>query len=106
MHLAIGGQHDPRSAKAGLTDGAAAALEAARQEQGAPPAVALLEGAVLVVGKVVLWAHVARPAAKAEQAGTAVPPRWEEGATDTEERLIERERDKEKGKMGLEGGGR
>lgn len=87
MHLAIGGQHDPRHPEAGLTDGAAAALEASRQEQGAAPTVALLEGAVLVVGEVVLGAHVARPAAEAEQARTAVPPRREEGATDAEERL-------------------
>lgn len=75
MHLAVGWQHDPRRPEAGLADGAAAALEAAWQEQGAPAAVALLEGAVLVVGEVVLGAHVARPAAKAEQAGATVSPR-------------------------------
>lgn len=75
MHLAIGGQHDPWRPEAGLTDGAAAALEAPRQEQGAPPTVALLEGAVLVIGEVVLGAHVARPTAEAEQARSTVPPR-------------------------------
>lgn len=72
MHLPIGGQHDARRPEAGLADCAAAALQAARQEQGAPSTVALLKGAVLVIGKVVLRAHVTRPAMEAEQAGTAV----------------------------------
>lgn len=75
VHLSVGGQHDPRRRKAGLADGAAATLEAAWQEQGAPAAVALLEGAVLVVGEVVLRAHIARSAAEAEEAGAAVSPR-------------------------------
>lgn len=88
VHLAVGGQHDPWRPEAGLADGAAAALEAAWQEQGAPAAVALLEGAVLVVGEVVLGAHVSRAASEAEQARSAVPPRWEEGSTDTEEGLM------------------
>lgn len=75
MHFAVGGQHDPWRPEAGLADGTAAALKATRQKQGAPAAVALLEGAVLVICKVVLGAHVPRPTTEAEQAGTAVPPR-------------------------------
>lgn len=105
VHLAIGRQHDPRRPEAGLTDGAAAALKASRQEQGTPTTVTLLEGAVLVISEVVLRAHVTHPATEAEQAGTAVPPRWEEGSTDTEQRLIERERDRgrEKNRKGIWG---
>lgn len=75
MHLAVGGQHYPRRPEAGLADGAAAALGPTRQEEGAAAALALLEGAVLVVGEVVLGAHVACPAAETEEAGTAVSPR-------------------------------
>ncbi len=75
VHLAIGGQDDPWRPEAGLANSTTAALKAARQEQGAPTAVTLLEGAVLIIGKVVLGAHVARPHPEAEQAGTAVPPR-------------------------------
>ena len=72
MHFAIGGQHDPWRTEAGLTDSATAAVG---QEQGAPTAVTLLEGAVLIVSKVVLRAHVPCPTPEAEQAGSAVPPR-------------------------------
>lgn len=90
MHLPVGGEHDPRRAEAHLANGAAAALEAARQEQGPPATVALFEGAVLVVCEVVLRAHVAGSAAEAEEAGAAVPPGREEGTTDTEERLERR----------------
>lgn len=90
VHLAVGGQHDPWHPEAGLADGAAAALEAARQEQGAAAAVALLEGAVLIVGEVVLRTHVARTATEAEEAGSAVPPGREEGPANAEERLRRR----------------
>lgn len=100
VHFAVGRQHDPWRPEAGLADCTGAALQATWQKQGAPATVALLEGAVLVVCKVVLWAHVPCPTAEAEQAGTAVPSRWEEGSTDTEERLREREAEREKGKWG------
>lgn len=102
VHFAIGRQYDPRRPEAGLADDTAAALKAAWQKQGAPAAVAFLEGAVLIICKVVFGAHVSRPTTKAEQAGTAVPPRWEEGTTDTEERLKERERWRKKHKRGNE----
>lgn len=75
VHLAVGWQHDPWCPKAGLANSTAAALKAAWQEQGAPPAVALLESTVLVVCKVVFGAHVSCTNSEAEQAGTAVPPR-------------------------------
>lgn len=75
MHLSVGGQHDPWRPQAGLADGAAAPLQAPRQEQGPSATVVLLEGAVLVVGKVILGAHVAGSAAEAEEASAAVPPR-------------------------------
>lgn len=101
VHLAVGRQHDPWRAEARLAHGTAAALEAAWQKQRAPAAVALLKGAVLVVGEVVLRAHVACAAAEAEQAGAAVSSRWEEGSTDTEERLREAGREKQ-GKWGRE----
>jgi len=90
VHLPVGGQHEARRPEAGLAHSAAAALQTPRQEERPPAAVALLEGAVLVVGEVVLGAHVACPAPEAEQAGAAVPPRGEEGSSDTEERLGER----------------
>lgn len=73
VHLPVGGQHDPGCPEAGLADSTTAALQTAWQEQGAPTAVALLEGTVLVIGEVVLGAHVACPATEAEQAGAAVP---------------------------------
>lgn len=66
VHLAVGRQHDPRRPEACLADSAAAALETAWQEQGAPATVALLEGAMLIVGEVVLRAHVACSATEAE----------------------------------------
>lgn len=75
VHLPIGGQHDPWCPEAGLADGAAAALGPTWEEEGATPALALLEGAVLVVGEVILGAHVTRPAAETEEAGAAVSPR-------------------------------
>ena len=87
VHLPVGGQQDPGSGQAGLAHRAASPLRAPRHKQRPPPAVAVLEGAVLVVGKVVLGAHVTGTAPEAEEAGTAAPPRREERASDTEERL-------------------
>lgn len=92
VHLPVGGQHDPRRPEAHLADGAAAALKGPRHKQRAASAVALLEGTVLVIRKVVFGPHVARAAAEAEEAGAAVPPWGKEGSSDAEERLKRKER--------------
>lgn len=98
MHLAVGGQQDALRGQASLTDRAGAALDTARHKQGAAAAVGVLERALLVVGEVVIGDHIAGAATEAKQASSAVPPRGEEGATDTEERLVEGEREeREKG---------
>ena len=97
MHLAVGGQQDALRGQASLTDRAGAALGTARHEQGAAAAVRVLERALLVVGEVIIG-DIAGAASEAKQASSAVPPRGEEGAADTEERLVEGEKEeREKG---------
>jgi hypothetical protein len=100
VHLAVGGKQDALRGQASLTDRAGAALDTARREQGAAAAVGVLERALLVVGEVVIGDSIAGAASEAKQASLAVPPRGEEGAADTEERLVEEEREREEKKKG------
>lgn len=73
---------------------AAVAAAAVRAEEGAAPVVALLHRAVLVVGKLVLRAHVLGAALEAEDAALAVVTGEERRPRDAEEGLRrEKERD-------------
>lgn len=56
-------------------------------KQGVPPALIILKGAVLIVGKVILWAHILRSPSKAEKARSAIAPWRKYGATDAQQRL-------------------
>lgn len=87
VHLPVGWQYDPWSSKATLTNCRVPPLNPPRYEEWASPAVAVLEGAVLIICKIILWAKVPGSTSKTEQTRTAVPPRREDWTTDTEKRL-------------------
>lgn len=80
---------------------AAVAAPPVRAEERAAPLLALLHRAVLVVGKLVLRAHVLAAALEAEDAALAVVARQEGRAGDAEEGLRGRRGQETRGEVTL-----